>query len=296
MSIDDTAGVYPEPTLRATQAKALTAEWIDYSLQGSVMTSMGSGSKKRADLPPGREALASLITSLYQNLAVASLTQAAELLASRNWRKSPSEISRYRSGGRKPPLGFVEQLHALAVERAGAQAVGHALAQVRRIHAAAEPTLCRACSPLREENERLRSENSRLIASQKSGASRTPFADRTVEEVTPLPVPQTSGDRQRSARDIAAARQLASTAADLHGSGQTSHAVTWLHDVSASLTPLESAASIALLRQKEGQLADTAIGIHGRTRPERDVILIALELYEFGLADDAGALLKAAAE
>ncbi|MFE1550497.1 hypothetical protein [Streptomyces sp. NPDC058718] len=263
------------------------------------MTSMSPRIKIRTDLPPGRQALAGAIATLYRHLAVATLAEASDLLASRNWRKDPSEISRYRSGARKPPLGFVEQLHAAAVEKAGLQAVGMSLGNVRQIHAAAEPTLCRDCAPLRRENAHLRTENGRLLAHQKPVESRVPaasYAGLPADPVstTPLPVPSGSGDRQRSARDIAAARQLAATVADFHGDGQTSHAVSWLQDASVSLSPLESAASIALLRQQEARLADTAIGIHGRNRPEKDVILIALELYEFGLPDDAGALLRAA--
>ncbi|MFC9588306.1 hypothetical protein ACFTUC_00585 [Streptomyces sp. NPDC056944] len=263
------------------------------------MTAMDPGFKIRADLPPGRLALADTIATLYRHLAVSSLAEACQLLASRSWQKDPSELSRYRSGGRKPPIGFVEQLHALAVKKAGAEIVGLGLDDVRRIHAAAEPTLCRTCTPLRQENARLQRENSRLITHQRTAAPRSPKADRPVPHTTPvstapLPVPARPGDRQRSARDIAAAQQLVATAADFHGSGQTSHAVSWLQEASASLSPLESAASIALLRQQGTLLADTAIGIQGRSRPEKDVILIALELYEFGLPEDAGALLRAA--
>ncbi|NUK18383.1 hypothetical protein [Streptomyces lunaelactis] len=245
-----------------------------------------------ADLPPGRRALAAVLTELYRHLAVATLDDAAELLASRGWGKDPSEISRYRKGRRKPPFGFVELLHSLAVERAGREAVELTVGKLREIHTAAEPRICRTCTPIRRENARLRSENSRLLASQAD----QPFpANSDMGASTPLlPVPFEGGDRQRSARDVAAARQLAATAVGFHGSGQTSHAVSWLQDASTALTPLESAASIALLRQEQTQLADTAISIHGRRRTETDVIRIALELHEYGLPDDAGALLRAA--
>ncbi|MEU9013041.1 hypothetical protein AB0D12_25430 [Streptomyces sp. NPDC048479] len=245
-----------------------------------------------ADLPPGRQALAAVIMELYRHLAVATLEDAAELLASRGWRKDPSEISRYRRGRRKPPVGFVRLLHCLAVERAGREAVELTVDELLEIHTAAEPTICRTCTPIRQENERLRSERSRLVASQ----TNHPFpADGDMGASTPLlPVPFRAGDRQRSARDVAAARQLAATAVGFHGSGQTSHAISWLQDASTALTPLESAASIALLRQEQTQLADTVISIHGRSRTETDVIRIALELHEYGLPEDASALLRAA--
>ncbi|MGO4755939.1 hypothetical protein AB4212_46340, partial [Streptomyces sp. 2MCAF27] len=62
------------------------------------------------------------------------------------------------------------------------------------------------------------------------------------------------------------------------------------------LTPLESAASLVLLRkQHRDRLADTLITIYGRDHPKRDVIRAALQLHEYGMADDAGAMLRAAA-
>lgn len=252
------------------------------------MTARSREDNISAGLPPGRQALAGAIAELYRHLAVATLTEAAELLASRNWRKGPSEISRYRSGKRKPPLGFVKLLHALAIERAERGAVRLSLAELLEIHSAAEPRLCRTCTPLRKENERLRRQYGRLLPEQDH---QSPTVGRP--GTTPLPVPSGLGDRQRSARDLAAARQVAATAANFHESGQTSYAVSWLQDASTSLTPLECAASIALLRQQEARLADTAIGIHGRNRTEKDVIRIALELHELGLPDDAGAILRA---
>lgn len=261
------------------------------------MTSRAFRSRIRAGLPPGRRALASVIAELYGHLGVGTLNEAADLLASRSWRKDPSEISRYRNGSRKPPLGFVELLHALAIERAGLKAVRLTLGELQAIHAAAEVTICRTCTPLRKENDRLRSEYGRLLAEHEQAEPRTPGSNRAQPvRPTPLPVPSQAGDRQRGARDVAAARQAAATAAEFHASGRTGYAVSWLQDAAASLTPLESAASIALLRQQEARLAETAIGIHGRSRPEKDVIRIALELHELGLPDDAGAILRAAIE
>ncbi|PVC70661.1 hypothetical protein DBP18_20040 [Streptomyces sp. CS081A] len=93
---------------------------------------------------------------------------------------------------------------------------------------------------------------------------------------------------------MAAAQQLATTAASLRVSGQIGHAVALIQDTSASLSPLESAAAIALLRGGQDDLADTAIGINGRSRAEGDVMRIAVELHALGLPDDAGAILRAA--
>ena len=93
---------------------------------------------------------------------------------------------------------------------------------------------------------------------------------------------------------MAAAQQLATSAAALHRRGQIGYAVALIQDASTSLTPLESAASIALLRDGQDDLAETAIGINGRSRAEEDVMRIAVELHALGLPDDAGAILRAA--
>ncbi|MFF0749019.1 hypothetical protein [Streptomyces sp. NPDC004267] len=250
-------------------------------------------------LPPGRRQLAGAIAELYRHLGAGTLSEVASLLATMNWRKDPSELSRYRNGRRKPPLRFVVLLHALAVENAGPDKVGLSLHELRRMHAAAEPTFCRSCTPLREENNRLRSEIGRLSTEQE--VTRLGHAGSTAElppapslGSTPLPVPPSAGDRQRSARDMSAAQQVAATATRFHERGETGHAVSWLQDAAASLTPAESATAIALLRRQEARLADTAINIHGRTRLDKDVILIALELMELGMVADAGSILRAA--
>ncbi|BAU83531.1 hypothetical protein SLA_2608 [Streptomyces laurentii] len=248
-------------------------------------------------LPPGRQRLADAIAELYKLLGELTLAQVSELLAAKNWRKDPSELSRYRSGRRKPPFTFVRQLHALALERAGSDAVATLpLDKLRQIHTAAESTLCPSCGPLRIENGQLRTEISRLASSQEDTDSEPAnnAGPHASTDATPLPVPSGLGDRQRSAHDVSAARQVAMAATRLHKSGKTDHAVSWLQDVSTSLTPLESAASIVLLREGEGRLADTAVNIHGRTRAERDVLRIALELFEMGLDQDARAILRAA--
>ncbi|WP_282695557.1 hypothetical protein [Streptomyces sp. CC208A] len=251
-----------------------------------------------SDVPPGRQALAKAVCVLYGRLAVKNLAEAAELLESRGWKKDPSEISRYRNGRRKPPLGFLEQLHGLATERTELGAVWPTLAELKELHAAAEATLCRNCHEVRQENQLLREENSRLLAHTVLGPRPEPLGSSgsilagSIPS-TALPVPRTPGDRQSSARDVAAARQLATSASRLHGNGQTGHAVALLQDVARALTPLESAASIVLLRDEQNDLAETAIGIHSRSRADKDIMQIAVELHSFGLPEEADALLRA---
>ncbi|MFI8911927.1 hypothetical protein ACIGW4_09950 [Streptomyces sp. NPDC053513] len=228
-----------------------------------------------------------------------TLTEASELLALEGWRKDPSEISRYRSGRRKPPLGLVLLLHKLAAEQAAPDPVAFSPTELRTLHAAAEATFCQNCGPVLRENQRLRGENSRLLARQPSTSSPPPaFAEGSNPAVltrrTPLPVPRPTGDRQRRERDVAAAQQLAASAAALHKSGHIGYAVALIQDTSRSLSPLESAAAIALLRNGQDDLADTAIGINGRSRAEEEVMRIAVELHALGLPDDAGAILRAA--
>ncbi|MER5205948.1 hypothetical protein [Streptomyces sp. NPDC002825] len=92
---------------------------------------------------------------------------------------------------------------------------------------------------------------------------------------------------------MAAAHQLAASAAALYRRGKAGYAVALIQHASTSLTPLESAASIALLRDGQDDLADTAIGISGRSLAEEDVMRIAVELHALGLPDDAGAILRA---
>ncbi|MGW1009759.1 hypothetical protein ACWD4X_06870 [Streptomyces termitum] len=251
--------------------------------------------KAGGDLPPGRRALSEALWVLYGHLRVKTLAEAAQLLDASGWKKDPSEISRYRNGRRKPPFSFIERMHELAARRAAPGAALPSLSELRKLHTDAEATLCRNCEVSRQENDRLREENSRLLSRQapEPRAKADSIPAKSGPPVT-LPVPPAAGDRQRDARDVAAAHQLADSALDLHTSGRTGYAVSLLQDSASSLTPLESAAAIALLRGTQDDLAETVIGIHSRSRTSRDVMQIAVELHSFGLPQDAHALLQAA--
>lgn len=257
------------------------------------------GTRIGEELPPGRQALAHALTHLYSCAGASKLDEMADRLAAAGYKKDPSEISRYLNGKRKPPLNFVKVLHKVAVDTAGRKAVVHDEAGIAELHAAAESTLCRTCTPLRRENELLRTENEQLRAAHEAGPlpltpTRSGSGGNRRLSSPPLPVPSEPGDRQRRPDDVSAARQVTDRAIELHSAGRVDHAIGLLQDTSAVLTPLESAASIALLRLREAQLADAVIGIHGRSHTHEDVIRIALELHEYDLLEDAGAVLRAA--
>ncbi|WP_181793232.1 helix-turn-helix transcriptional regulator [Streptomyces sp. WELS2] len=113
---------------------------------------------------------------------------------------------------------------------------------------------------------------------------------------TQLPVPRRPGDRQLSARDVSAARQLVAQAEDLDGSGREDLAFTLLQRSTAELlTPVETALVVVQLRhRRRDRLADDLIHVYGRDQKTQDVMAVALELHEAGAPDDAGAVLRAA--
>ncbi|MGW2951230.1 helix-turn-helix domain-containing protein [Streptomyces eurythermus] len=111
-----------------------------------------------------------------------------------------------------------------------------------------------------------------------------------------LPVPRRPGDRQLSARDVSAARQLVAQAEELDGSGREDLAFTLLRQGTTELlTPAETALVVVELRSRErDRLADDLIHVYGRDQGKQDVMAVALELHEKGAPDDAGAMLRAA--
>ncbi|MGI5398716.1 hypothetical protein ACQEVG_04505 [Streptomyces sp. CA-135486] len=252
------------------------------------------GTKISPDLPPGRDQLARTLKALYKRIGPPSLAAAARLFHQQGYKTSRDAISRYVNGRRVPPLSFVTLMHEMAVTSAGSEAaVGITKDEVVRAHEAAEPTLCRRCPRLRGDNNALREENRQL---KKSEAGLSEALAKARRRAASLPVPHHNRDRQRQTSDVAGATRIAHVAAKLRDEGRAAAAVAVLVDTVGTLTPLEGAASLAVLRaQQQAQLADTLVHMYGREHSEKDVIQVALELYEHGMADDAVAVLRSAA-
>ncbi|MER6143732.1 hypothetical protein ABT174_27420 [Streptomyces sparsogenes] len=257
--------------------------------------------KVSEEAPPGRRALAQVVNQLLEHLGATTLQEAAELITERGYPTHKSRLSRYRSGRNRPPEGFLVTLHAVAVERAGGEeAIGISKHDALEVLAAAETKACAVCPTLyrrirhvRKRNRRLLRDNRRLLEAR--AGLEGELADLR-KNMTPLPVPPQRGDRQRIAQDVAAARQFAVMTAKVDETTEPEVALAVLRQTAEVLTPLESAASVALLREEgRHELADTLITLYGRDHPHKEVILAALQLHEYGMAYDAGAMLRAAA-
>ncbi|MEU1667182.1 hypothetical protein ABZ547_27015 [Streptomyces sparsogenes] len=262
---------------------------------------MRARAKVSEEIPPGRRALAEVVNQLLEHLGVATLEEAAGLITSYGYLTDKSRLSRYRNGRNRPPKGFLVALHAVAVERAGSeQTIGISKHDALEALAAAETKACAVCPTLyrrirhvRKRNRRLLRDNRRLLE------ARAGLEEELAElrkNMTPLPVPPQRGDRQRIARDVTAARQFAVMTAGVDEATEPEAALAVLRETAEVLTPLESAAAVALLRgEGRHELADTLITLYGRDHPHKEVILAALQLHDYGMADDAGAMLRAAA-
>jgi transcriptional regulator with XRE-family HTH domain len=259
-----------------------------------TMQSRQVGTRIAADVPLGRRKLAEALGVLYKHLGVATLEAAASLLAARGYRKDRTELSRYLNGRRLPPKGFVERLHATAVEVSGADAV-MPLAKILDLHRHAEKRLCRSCAEGREENRRLRAEI-RVLRRSRAGSREPVVALR--EPVAQLPVPPAEGDRRMEA-DVAAARWIAVSldvrAEQLHRAGDEEALVALFREGLQVMTPADTADAIVLLRKRRSAHAETLIQMAGRDTDQAHSIRTALELIELGRPDDAGKLLRAAA-
>ncbi|MFE1931386.1 hypothetical protein ACFW95_13645 [Streptomyces sp. NPDC059474] len=265
------------------------------------MRTRHGGPKFSDEIPPGRRAFAQILGTLYQHLGVATLKEAAKLLASRGFKKDQSELSRYRNGQRLPQVEFVVALYKAAVERAGSEhAVGMSLDDVLEVYVAAEQRPCRGCPELHDRIRHLRRRHRRLLRANRrlllARAGLEAELHDARKQTALLPVPPQQGDRQRRAYDVAAATQMAAMVARLDSRNGSEAVVAMLRESAEVLTPFESAASLAILRHEhQDQLADTLIQIYGRDQPEKQVIRAALELHEYGMPDDAGAMLRASA-
>ncbi|MCX4823357.1 hypothetical protein OG883_26435 [Streptomyces sp. NBC_01142] len=253
------------------------------------------GTRIDPNLPPGRHHLARTLKVLHGRMGTPTLAAAARLFQERGYKTDRDAISRYLNGKRVPTLNFVTLMHAMAVDRMGsAAAVGLTREDVVKAHKHAEKSLCKTCSTLHGDNSDLRRENLRLKDSE-AGLSKALAKAR--RRAMSLPVPPARGDRQRQESDVAGARHIANSAGQLRDRGRADAALAMLVDTVGTLTPLEGAASLAVLRaQQQAQLADALVHMYGREHPERDVIRIALELHKHGMADDAVALLRSAVQ
>ncbi|MFD5470256.1 hypothetical protein [Streptomyces sp. NPDC127105] len=173
---------------------------------------------------------------------------------------------------------------------------------------------CSACAVLQQEQVAYQQEReesaARMAALRKEvAAMRAAVQERETIEAglrarlamaqasrAPLPVPLRKGDRQRSAKERAVARQLAARAAELDGAGKEDSALTLLRQGTTELlSPSETALVMVELRQQErDHLADNLIHVYGRDQGDRHVMAVALELHAEGAVDDAGAILNAA--
>ncbi|MES4906183.1 MULTISPECIES: hypothetical protein [unclassified Streptomyces] len=242
-----------------------------------------------------------MVNHLLEHLGAATLQEAAELITAHGYPTDKSRLSRYRSGRNRPQEGFLVALHGIAVDRAGGEdTVGISEHDALEVLAAAETKACNVCPTLYRRIRRVRNRNRRLLRDNrrlfraKAGLEEE-LADFR-KNMASLPVPPQRGDRQRTAHDVAAAQQLAAMTADLDETTEPDTAVAVLRQTAEVLTPLESAASVALLRgEHRHELADTLITMYGRDHPDKDVIRAALELHGYGMVDDAGAMLRAAA-
>ncbi|MEU3523296.1 hypothetical protein AB0E62_05415 [Streptomyces sp. NPDC038707] len=139
----------------------------------------------------------------------------------------------------------------------------------------------------------LKSELAEKLASE-AGPGERPVAAQGAG--AQLPVPRRPGDRQLSARDVSAARQLVAQAEELDRSGREDLAFILLRQSTTELlSPAETALVIVKLRyRQQDRLADDLIHVYGRDQENQDVMAVALELHEKGAPDDAGAVLRAA--
>ncbi|MFF7022663.1 hypothetical protein ACFY97_16870 [Streptomyces klenkii] len=270
------------------------------------LTALGSG------LPPEKRALAEGLRELHALLDPESpltLQAVAELHSSHfGYGPSASTVSRYLSGRLPVPGDFVTKLHALAKRASGKDEGFKPLSHYLGLHQRAENSGRSSYKELRERIRELEGECTQArseIASLRLSLSRPALmrgagshADRASIWAASglaghLPVPRDTGDRQRSAADVAAARQLAQRASELVAEDAHS-ALTLLQGTTEVLTPLESAASLVLLRQRHDHLADAFIRIYGHAQSDRTVMSVALELHEYGKPDEARAVLRAA--
>ncbi|MEV1067329.1 hypothetical protein [Streptomyces sp. NPDC050263] len=255
--------------------------------------------------------------------------------AAKRLHREGSSLSRYVNpqDPRVPTQAFIEDLHKAACMDAATSGgdVGITLEALRVLRTLADAetrgrcqrcaelgrridsltrqvnTPCPSCAVYQREQDRnavelqaMRGEVAAMrIAVQEREATEAGLRARlamAIASKAPLPVPLRKGDRQRSAKERAVARQLAAQAGELDGAGKEDSALILLrHGTTELLNPSETALVMVELRQQErDHLADDLIHVYGRDQGDRDVMQVALELHAEGAVDDAGAILRAA--
>ncbi|MGW2255440.1 hypothetical protein ACWCXH_35480 [Kitasatospora sp. NPDC001660] len=237
---------------------------------------------------------------MHRHLPVETLADTADLLARHQYgKKHTSELSRYFNGQRVPPWTFVRWLYRLARTMVGAEVITVGEDELRRLHNQAESTLCRVCPQLRSERAELRQERDNLRAEvdrlRDQEAGSLALKEAEPRQAAPLPVPAAQGDRQRSAHEVLVALEFTDRAEQLADEGDLVSVAGLFQQVSEVLSPVESAAALVLLRQRQqDHLAENLIQIYARDQPDGAVIQAALALHDYGYPGDAGMVLRVA--
>lgn len=288
----------------------------------------------RSDIPPGKRELVAALRDLCRCLMRDPSVQTAsrgltQTEAAKRLHTNPSSLSRFLSGQTVPGPEFIEVLYKQACSDAGEDAVGYtpddltylrarAVSERRRCSTCLELSRkidsltqqlssgCPACAERQTDAAELASLRQEVAALQAAATAQDPAkagsqtgqaetGQATGNARTPLPVPHRRGDRQRSHKDAAAARQVAAHAEQLDRGGRQDAALTLLRQSMEVLSPAETALILLTLRrQQQDHLADNLIHVYGRDQADRDIMRVALELHELGSSEDAGAVLRAA--
>ncbi|MEV5881887.1 hypothetical protein AB0L74_04055 [Streptomyces sp. NPDC052020] len=246
---------------------------------------------------------------------------------------SETSLSRFLSGRSVPRLETLKHIYKTASADAGGEdRITISKARLMELHERANADHCHSCVTLRAETEALREQlrdaADEIARAEETAQAASRDADRLRREVaalqqavrrlketvasltanpaglevrravrpvatSPLPVPRRGGDRQRSARDKAAAQNVARRADELRSGSRQENAVPLLRHTTEALSHAEIAALLCLLRQqRQAELADNLIHMYGRDRSHQDVVHVAMELHRHGAQEDAGALLR----
>lgn len=90
-----------------------------------------------------------------------------------------------------------------------------------------------------------------------------------------------------------AVKQLAGEAADALAAGRPEVALAYIREIPQRLGPGEAASCLAFFHHHQnGGLAETLVQLYSRDQEEQQVMRFALALYETGLHENVGAVLR----